>query len=455
MYRQYGNSYEKYNQNAKWDLDYSSTELSHNNMEACFGKELVDIDLDNLPLDLIFDKDETYSPSKSDTDVYSPSDDEISLINSNLFPGLKIILDGMPSRSRIENQIKLTLKFFDSESSSKFNYRRIFIDESQIDPCSLKKKKNKLTEDSINTAKISPHLFLECSVLRSSDLKQVFRCPKCIKRERKMKERRKNNNIVFNYFVSENCNEVISSECDLLDSRKILQFHTGLFLDIKDNRVTLPFRITCYSRHHNELNGFVLKMKLIDGHTNLTVFEFYSPKIVITDDRRKTKQCTENRKKRSSYDVNSNNPTSKTQKMSSSKDFTKLDKPFRVVNKIIPSEGPLCGGIEITVLGKDFDPGDQCYFGGYKAITQFWNPGALICILPSCPTPGAVTVSVSQSNNPRCTEVYSDSPVFIYKDEDKKQKIMSLALQIIGKEMTGIDQEAKKIAKDIINNHYS
>ncbi|CAJ0833767.1 11437_t:CDS:10 [Entrophospora sp. SA101] len=82
------------------------------------------------------------------------------------------------------------------------------------------------------------------------------------------------------------------------------------------------------------------------------------------------------------------------------------------MNKLIPSEGPVHGGIEVTVLGSNFYDGLTCVFGETPAFqTQFWSPNALVL--------------------------------------DTDRALMELALQVIGMKMTGKVEDALNIATRI------
>ena len=54
-----------------------------------------------------------------------------------------------------------------------------------------------------------------------------------------------------------------------------------------------------------------------------------------------------------------------------------------VIQRVIPAEGPMTGGTEITVLGSAFRPGLSCIFGSNEsAKTQFWGESTLLAVLP-------------------------------------------------------------------------
>jgi hypothetical protein len=64
------------------------------------------------------------------------------------------------------------------------------------------------------------------------------------------------------------------------------------------------------------------------------------------------------------------------------------------IQVVIPSSGPLSGGIEVTVLGTNFDRSHICVFGDVVAKTTWWNSGALRCIVPPSTVPGPVVITV-------------------------------------------------------------
>jgi hypothetical protein len=86
------------------------------------------------------------------------------------------------------------------------------------------------------------------------------------------------------------------------------------------------------------------------------------------------------------------------------------------IHRLIPSSGPIIGGIEVTVLGSNFHPSLQlnCTFGDVMASsTQRWSDNTLLCILPPRPTSGVVAVWFSEmqkdgDGTPPCLFTYTD-----------------------------------------------
>jgi len=117
------------------------------------------------------------------------------------------------------------------------------------------------------------------------------------------------------------------------------------------------------------------------------------------------------------------------------------------INRLIPNEGPLSGGIEVTVLGVNFIEGLVVVFGDTEAQTQYYSPSTLICILPPAQVPGPVPVAVkSYSFNIPIQNLM----IFNYKNESDKQ-LMELALQVVGLRMTGKIDDARNIAMRIVS----
>jgi uncharacterized protein len=88
------------------------------------------------------------------------------------------------------------------------------------------------------------------------------------------------------------------------------------------------------------------------------------------------------------------------------------------IDRLIPAQGPMHGGIEITLLGSNFRPDMNVHvvFGGSLAAeTQFWSNNVLICKLPPSQRPGPVTVILT--GVPEEAQPASASPIFTYTDD--------------------------------------
>ncbi|KAG0168641.1 SPT3 Dosage dependent suppressor of Ty-induced promoter mutations-like protein [Apophysomyces sp. BC1015] len=117
------------------------------------------------------------------------------------------------------------------------------------------------------------------------------------------------------------------------------------------------------------------------------------------------------------------------------------------LQRLIPSEGPTYGGIEVTILGSGFRPGLTCLFGEVAAATtHYWSPNTLVCILPPAADPGAVVVSFKEF--PLVIDS-QDVTLFTYYNENDRA-LMELALQVVGLKMTGKVEDAREIAMRIV-----
>lgn len=88
------------------------------------------------------------------------------------------------------------------------------------------------------------------------------------------------------------------------------------------------------------------------------------------------------------------------------------------IDRLIPAQGPMHGGIEITLLGSNFRPDMNVHalFGNSMAAeTQFWSNNVLICKLPPSQRPGPVTVMLT--GVPDEAQSPSPSSIFTYTDD--------------------------------------
>lgn len=160
--------------------------------------------------------------------------------------------------------------------------------------------------------------------------------------------------------------------------------------------------------------------------------------------------------------------------------FSSLPTLIPSIHKIIPSQGPTSGGIEITLLGSNFKPGQIVEFGNNRALSsQVWNSTTMVTYLPPSPKAGQVIVTIrdSDSRDTNKNSVDNNSnlgthitengvnnhninndvinlnngPIFTYIDNTDKQMI-ELALQIVGLRMNGKLDDPRNIAKQIIDS---
>lgn len=118
------------------------------------------------------------------------------------------------------------------------------------------------------------------------------------------------------------------------------------------------------------------------------------------------------------------------------------------IQKIIPSQGPIRGGIEVTLLGFNFRPGLTVKFGAKTALASHcWSESTIVTYLPPAAQPGQVLVSFEDHEH----LMGGQQLIFTYTDDTDRQ-LIELALQIVGLKMNGKLEDAKNIAKRIVGS---
>lgn len=120
-----------------------------------------------------------------------------------------------------------------------------------------------------------------------------------------------------------------------------------------------------------------------------------------------------------------------------------------LIQKIIPAQGPIRGGIEVTLLGFNFRPGLTVKFGSKNALaTHCWSESTIVTYLPPALEPGQVLVSFEEHED---LIIGTQLLIFTYTDDTDRQ-LIELALQIVGLKMNGKLEDAKNIAKRIVGS---
>lgn len=119
------------------------------------------------------------------------------------------------------------------------------------------------------------------------------------------------------------------------------------------------------------------------------------------------------------------------------------------IQKVIPAQGPIRGGIEVTLLGFNFRPGLIVKFGSKNALaTHCWSESTIVTYLPPAAQPGQVLVSFENLEE---SSIGGQQLIFTYTDDTDRQ-LIELALQIVGLKMNGRLEDAKNIAKRIVGS---
>lgn len=115
------------------------------------------------------------------------------------------------------------------------------------------------------------------------------------------------------------------------------------------------------------------------------------------------------------------------------------------IQRVIPSQGSVRGGVEVTLLGTGFQSGLVAMFGDVRSSsTQCWSDSTIVTQLPPSPTSGPVVVSF---------EGYTHAVLqfFTYIDDTDRQ-LIELALQVVGLKMNGKLEDARNIAMRIVGS---
>lgn len=129
-----------------------------------------------------------------------------------------------------------------------------------------------------------------------------------------------------------------------------------------------------------------------------------------------------------------------------------------VIHKIVPAEGSISGGTEVTLLGNQFTQGMEVVFGDTLATTTtYWGEKCLSCLTPPALQPGFVTVGFKHEH-PSFSQVQQPRPLmpkqqtlFRYTD-DRELQMYRLALSILGQKM-GSQKDAFQTAQQIMSNN--
>ena len=133
-------------------------------------------------------------------------------------------------------------------------------------------------------------------------------------------------------------------------------------------------------------------------------------------------------------------------------------RPPPLIHKLVPAEGSVTGGTEVTLLGNGFFQGLEVMFGDTEATTTtYWGEKCLNCIAPPALQPGKVTVVFKYEHHQYATihpQSQSRHPIFTYTD-DREVEMYRLALKTLGNQMQHPTDDPYSAAQQLLGNHPS
>lgn len=328
-------------------------------------------------------------------------------------------------RSRTETQVKIILHVVPKGTAPLIRY--LHLPRHQ-----LSGRKLASVEEDIPQEDATETLHVRARVVRSDSDERIYACYSCILRERKRDARKRAR--IENYL--DEC-EVAEKEAEQDRERILIFASTSNRVQLLRGDVMLPVRLTCYCRHLDERVGFRVMLELLNDQHKLVGFA-YSPPIMITDDH-----------KRVARQLSRSEPTSIIpSSLSPPQEY--FGEPR--ICKVVPAEGPMYGGIEVTVLGENFTEDTVLMFGQYpSSIVTFVSSSTIVIRLPPSHAAGIVPVQIcGQPTTISASHSNDDYILFNYKN-DLDSAMMELALQLIGMKMTGRVDDARDVAMRIIN----
>jgi len=128
-------------------------------------------------------------------------------------------------------------------------------------------------------------------------------------------------------------------------------------------------------------------------------------------------------------------------------------RPPPLIHKLVPAEGSITGGTEVTLLGNGFYQGLEVMFGDTEATTTtFWGEKCLNCITPPAVQAGTVAVLLKHEH-PQYSSLQQQSQtrhtLFTYVD-DREVEMYRLALKTVGKQMQHPTEDPYSAAQQLL-----
>lgn len=107
-----------------------------------------------------------------------------------------------------------------------------------------------------------------------------------------------------------------------------------------------------------------------------------------------------------------------------------------MIHKITPTEGPVSGGTEVSIYGRDFHQSMQVYFGDQPATAvTFYGEQALLCTSPPGRVGGVHVTVLPVGHLPQYNPSQANRPLFTYRNAN--EKVMEMALRFVSQQQTG------------------
>jgi hypothetical protein len=133
-------------------------------------------------------------------------------------------------------------------------------------------------------------------------------------------------------------------------------------------------------------------------------------------------------------------------------------RPPPLIHKLVPAEGSVTGGTDVTLLGTGFYQGLEVMFGDTEATTTtFWGEKCLNCIAPPALQPGTVTVMFKHEHhqyNQMQQQSQTRPSVFTYTD-DREVEMYRLALKTLGKTMQHPTDDPYAAAQQLLGSQHN
>lgn len=126
-----------------------------------------------------------------------------------------------------------------------------------------------------------------------------------------------------------------------------------------------------------------------------------------------------------------------------------------LIHKLVPAEGSVTGGTEVTLLGNGFYQGLEVMFGDTEATTTtFWGEKCLNCIAPPALQPGTVAVVFKHEHRNYVQHGAQTRPILFTYTDDRELEMFRLALRTIGKQMSHPTDDPYSAAQQLLQGSH-